>query len=202
MDFWDRFAKYYDAAEKLNGEVYGEMRRITVKLTPFRSKVLECAAGTGELSLAAALKAESVVCTDNSEKMLETAREKAARRGAMNIEFKRANVFHLDEPDETFDVVIAGNVLHLLENPENAVRELCRVTKRGGRILLPTFMTSEKTAASGLMLKAYRKLGFSPCTEYTPRSYIYMLKGCNIGQVKAKLIRGTIPCCYAVIIKD
>lgn len=202
MDFWDKFARYYDVAEKLNGEVYRRMRDITVKLTPFHSKVLECAAGTGELSLAAATKAESVLCTDNSVKMLETARQKSEKRGVTNMEFARANIFHLDAADETYDVVIAGNILHLLQNPENAVRELYRVTKHGGRLLLPTFMTSEKSPISGVLLKAYQKLGFEPCTEFTPRSYVFMLKGCDLGTVKAKLIKGTIPCCYAVIIKD
>lgn len=202
MDFWDKFARYYDVAEKLNGEVYRQMRDITVKLTPFHSKVLECAAGTGELSLAAAAKAESVLCTDNSAKMLETARLKAEKRGVTNVEFERANIFHLDAADETYDAVIAGNILHLLRNPKNAVRELYRVTKRGGRLLLPTFMTSERSAISGALLKAYQKLGFEPCTEFTPRSYVFMLKGCNLGKVRAKLIKGTIPCCYAVIIKE
>lgn len=202
MNFWDKFAKYYDIAEPLNGKVYREMCEITTKLTPLHSSVLECAGGTGELSFAAAEKAITVLCTDNSEKMLEVAREKARKKGFENIWFDRQNIFHLNVCDETYDVVIAGNVLHLLQEPENAVKELYRVTKRGGKILLPTFMTSEKSAISGVLLKAYRKLGFEPCTEFTPRSYVYMLKGCNCGTVKAKLIKGTVPCCYAVIIKD
>lgn len=202
MEFWDKFARFYDAAEMLNGNVYGEMCETTRRLVPKGVRVLECAAGTGELSLAAAAKAKSVLCTDNSAKMLDEARRKAANRGVKNIEFERMNIFNIDAPDESFDVVIAGNVLHLLNAPENAVKELCRVTKRGGRVLLPTFMTRESSAISGALLTVYKKLGFSPCTEYNPRSYIFMLKGCCLGRVKAKLIKGTMPCCYAVIVKD
>lgn len=179
MDFWDTFAKYYDVAEALNGKVYKEMCEITKTLVPRGAAVLECAGGTGELSLAAAEKAVTVLCTDNSEKMLEAAREKANKRGRDNIWFERQNIFHLRMDDDTYDVVIAGNVIHLLQNPENAVKELCRVTKKGGRILLPTFMTSEKTKISGALLAVYKKLGFQPCAEYNPRSYVYMLKGCN-----------------------
>ena len=202
MDFWDKFAKYYDVAEKLNGKVYREMCELTIKLTPFHSSVLECAGGTGELSISAAAKADEVLCTDNSASMLDIARQKAEKRGVNNITFARENIFHLNAPDESYDVVIAGNVLHLLKCPENAVKELWRVTKHGGRILLPTFMTSGSSAISGTLLSVYKKLGFVPCAEYTPRSYVYMLKECNLGKVKAKLIKGTIPCCYAVIIKD
>lgn len=202
MEFWDRIAKLYDFAECLNGKVYNEMLEITRQLVPLHSRVLECAAGTGELSLAAAIKAKSVVCTDNSEKMLGVAKRKANKQGAYNITFERQNIFALDHPDESFDVVIAGNVLHLLDDPEKALTELWRVTKRGGRILLPTFMTQNKSAASGTMLKLYTLLGYRASTEYTPRSYVFMLKSCALGRVKAKLIKGTMPCCYAVIVKD
>ncbi len=202
MDFWSTFARFYDVAEALNGKVYREMVSVTLRLVPHGAAVLDCAAGTGELSLAAARKAKSVVCTDYSEEMLNVARKKAKKRGFVNIEFERANIFRLDYADETFDIVIAGNVLHLLNDPEKAVRELCRVTKCGGKILLPTFMTKHKAAISETLLKVYGKLGFSPNTEYSPGEYVEMLKNCNVGEVKSKLIKGTVPCCYAVIIKD
>ena len=202
LDFWSKFAEFYDVAEKLNDKVYREMCEITTRLIPFGATVLDCAAGTGELSIAAARKADSVLCTDYSEKMLDVARKKAKKGFFDNISFERRNIFSLDDPNETYDVVIAGNVLHLLENPEKAVRELCRVTKKGGKILLPTFMTRNKSDISRLLLKVYGKLGFSPSTEYTPKSYVEMLKSCNLGKVKFKTIKGRIPCCYAVIIKD
>ena len=202
MDFWDRVAKLYDPAEKLNGKAYREMCELTAKLTPRGANVLECAGGTGELSLAASKKADSVLCTDNSEKMLEVAKKKAEKEGAFHIGFEKRNIFHLDDPDETYDTVIAGNVLHLLDSPENAVREMYRVTKPGGRILLPTFMTRSHSKLSDMLLTAYKALGYKASTEYTPRSYVFMLKGCNCGTVKAKVIKGLVPVCYAVIVKE
>ena len=202
MDFWDKAARVYDVTEKLNGKVYREMCELTTKLVPRGSNVLECAGGTGELSFAVSAKAASVLCTDNSEQMLGVAREKAEKKGLDNVIFERRNIFHLDDPDETYDIVIAGNVLHLLENPENAVRELYRVTKRGGRLLLPTFMVSGTGKLSSALLALYQKFGLEFCSKYTPRSYVYMLKGLNLGTVKAKLIKGTVPVCYAVIVKE
>ena len=202
MDFWDRTARIYDLSESINGKVYREMVSITKSLVPRGARVLECAGGTGELSLAAAEKADFVFCTDNSEKMLGVAREKAEKRGFDNVKFGRQNIFNISADDEEYDVVIAGNVLHLLDNPENAVRELYRVTKRGGRILLPTFVTRASSALTKVTLKVYELLGYDPSTEYTPRSYVFMLKSCNLGTVKAKLIKGMVPCCYAVIVKE
>lgn len=199
MTFWDRTAGIYDLSESLNGRVYRKMCAITKRLVPYGARVLDCAAGTGELSLAAAEKADSVLCTDLSENMLKTARKKAVRRGADNISFDTRNIFDLRDPDNTYDIVIAGNVLHLLSNPQGAVKELYRVLKPGGRLLLPTFTTKNHGEA---LLSLYRLLGYDPAESYSPSQYKRMLEECGLGRVRTKLITGLVPCCYAVIIKN
>lgn len=199
IDFWSTFAKFYDVAEALNGDVYREMLSITRQMIPHGAAVLDCAAGTGALSIAAADRAASVLCTDTSDEMLSVARKKCKRRRLDNVSFERRNIFHLEDADDTYDVVIAGNVLHLLIEPENAVREMCRVVKPRGMLLLPTFVLKDKNSLSENLIEIYKKLGFSPSSDYSPKSYVEMLKGCGIGEVKARTIKGTVPCCYAVI---
>lgn len=197
-NFWDKIAGVYDIAESFNGEVYGKMTRLVTKLTPEGALVLDCAAGTGELSLAAAKKAKKVICTDYSRKMLRQAEKKAETRGIKNICFDARDIYRLKDCDESYDTVIAGNVLHLLSEPEKVVKELYRVTKRGGRILLPTFVTGEKNLLS---IKLYKLIGFKPEKEYTAYEYAKMLSSCNAGRMRARLIDGRIPCCFAVIYK-
>lgn len=198
MDFWDRFAGVYDLAESINGSVYTEMRDITRRPIPAGAKVLDCGAGTGELSLAASDNADSVLCTDMSKNMLKQAQRKARALGADNIEFAARNIFDLQDPNDTYDVVIAGNVLHLLTNPQGAVKEMYRVLKPGGRLLLPTF-TNKNSAR--LLIGIYKKLGFDPAANYSPSEYKKMLEDCGLGRVRTKLIKGLVPCCYAVIEK-
>lgn len=209
MSFWDKIANVYDITESFNSKVYTEMCDTTRRLVPIGSKVLDCAAGTGELTFAAAMKAESVVCTDLSANMLKTAKRKALKRGFSNITFEERNIFELKDSDCTYDIVIAGNVLHLVDNPKDAVNELYRVTKCGGKILIPTFTTRNKGQN---MVKLYRMIGFNPSESYSPSMYRDMLRECvekinalNTSEKKAdlhhKLINGVIPCCYAVISK-
>lgn len=197
MNFWDRYAGVYDLVEATQGDVYPRIRRMTERLTPRGAKVLDCAAGTGALSIAAAKRASEVLYTDYSEKMMDVAKRKARALGVTNIRFEQSDIFSIDAPDETYDVTIAGNVLHLIDDPERAVRELARVTKRGGRILVPCFTTAGR---EGIVLKLYRKLGYNGRT-FSPEGYCRMLSKLGLGRVKAKLIKGFIPCCYAVIFK-
>ncbi|MGN0680349.1 MAG: class I SAM-dependent methyltransferase [Oscillospiraceae bacterium] len=197
MSFWDRVAGLYDFAEGFNGEVYRGIVRFTGKLIPEGAAVLDCAAGTGELSIAASKKARSVRCTDYSEKMLNIAREKVEKLGITNIGFEQASIFNINAPDETYDVTIAGNVLHLLDDPEAAVRELARVTKSGGRLLLPCFTTAGKAQA---MINVYKLFGYRG-KAYTPYEYCCMLADMDIGSVKAKVFDGVVPCCYVMITK-
>lgn len=195
MTFWDKIAWLYDFAESLNPKSYKVMLEGIKSVVPKGAKVLDCAAGTGELSIAAAEKAEHVLCTDMSLPMLERARKKSAKKGIKNISFGERDIFDLPDEDNTYDVSIAGNVLHLLEEPVKAVRELYRVTKQGGRVILPTFMAKNNNP----LIKIYTLLGYKAFASYTVESYTKMLKDCGCGPVKVTKISGLVPVAFGVI---
>lgn len=199
MNFWDKIARFYDLAQKFNSKAYREMTAEITRLVSLGAQVLDCAAGTGTLTIAAAEKAEKVVCTDLSLSMLEQAKKKCSKNHINNVFFEERDITALSDLDESYDVVIAGNVLHLLDCPEKAVAELYRVTRTGGILILPTFLTLKKESP---LVRVYRLLGFNPSKSYSPDEYRKMLEGCNIGEVKFKLIKGKIPCGFAVIRKD
>lgn len=195
MTFWDRIAWLYDFAESLNPKSYEEMLNGIKKIVPEGANVLDCAAGTGELSIAAAERAGRVLCTDMSLPMLDRAKKKSAKKGIKNISFEERDIFSLPDEDNTYDVSMAGNVLHLLEEPEKAVRELCRVTKQGGRVILPTFMAKN----SNPLIKIYTLLGYRAFASYTIESYEKMLNDCGCGRVKVTKISGLVPVAFGVI---
>ncbi len=198
MTFWDRFAFLYDLGQSLNLKVLKGFENATESLVPEGALVLDTAAGTGRLTFAAAKNAKKVVCTDLSMPMLKQARRKSEKSNIVNVEFDVRDIFNLKDSDEVYDIVMAGNVLHLLDEPEKALKELWRVTKRGGKLLLPTYMLGDR---SSVLLKLYKMLGFNPSTDFTYETYGKMLAECGLGKVKLKMIKGMIPCCYAVIEK-
>ena len=201
QSFWDRIAAGYDLAESLNRQAVRETVRQVGYLTPRGCLALDCAAGTGELALAMASRAGRVVCTDLSQKMLHQARKKAARRGVDNLDFQVQDLARLTFGNNVFDVAAAGNVLHLLRKPEQAVSELLRVTRPGGLVILPTFLQKENRrlrVAVGL----YKLLGFRPVTDFDTNSYraFLMERGARLKQYT--VLPGRIPVGLGVLIKQ
>ena len=106
--FWDRVAWVYDVFAN------GINRR--------EDEVLECACGTGLLTGVIAARCRALTATDFSEKMLAQAERKYAN--CRNVRFAQADITKLDYPDGRFDAVVAANVIHLLDEPLRALREL------------------------------------------------------------------------------
>ena len=190
--FWDRVAWLYDLSQRSNQKVNATAAARVAELVPAGARVLDCAAGTGLFSLAAK-RAGSVLCTDQSEAMLKQARRKAARRKLSNIGFAQRDVTALPDPDGAYDVVIAANVLHLLDAPEQAVRELWRVTAPVGRLILPTYLQGKVGAAYGTMIKIYQGVGFHYEHAFTPETYREFLERLRLGRVTVEVIGGHVP---------
>lgn len=202
--FWDRMAGIYDLYQMMDGKVIRQIEKITAENVRKGDVVLDCAAGTGMMTFAAAKNAKCVLCTDLSREMLIVAKKKARRRGVFNVKFALRDIFALKDRDGCFDRVMAGNVLHLLPDSDKAAKELIRVTKKGGKILLPTFIC-EDNIVSHLAVGLIKLLGFDPARGYTLQSYREFIEriagenGCGGYEIiKAK---GLVPVAYAIITK-
>jgi ubiquinone/menaquinone biosynthesis C-methylase UbiE len=96
-------------------------------------RVLDVAAGNGNVSLAAARRWCEVVATDYVPALLERARERAhAER--LGIEFREADAEALPFPDAGFDVVVSTFGVMFTADQDRAAAELVRVCRRGGKI--------------------------------------------------------------------
>jgi ubiquinone/menaquinone biosynthesis C-methylase UbiE len=96
-------------------------------------KVLDVAAGNGNVSLAAARRWCDVVSTDYVPSLLERGRARAAAEG-LTLTFKEADAEALPFADRTFDAVVSTFGVMFTPNQDKAAAELLRVCKPGGRI--------------------------------------------------------------------
>jgi ubiquinone/menaquinone biosynthesis C-methylase UbiE len=113
-------------------QIVGEQLCETLELRPGQ-KVLDVAAGNGNVSLAAARRWCDVTSTDYVPALLDRDKTRAAADG-LNIDFKVADAEALPFGDGTFDAVVSTYGVMFTPNQEKAATEMLRVCKRGGKI--------------------------------------------------------------------
>lgn len=199
--FWDNAAFVYDIfADVINRKTNKKLCSVVEKLILPTDNVLECACGTGLLSGVIAKKCESLTATDFSEKMLARARRKFAYLG--NVKFEKADILRLSYPNETFDVIVAANVIHLLDDPHKALSELFRVCKPGGRLIIPTYMNKTAKGASNGVSDVIDRAGANFRQRFTPGSYEKFFADAGYINAEYTLCDGVIPCVVAVLKKE
>jgi len=196
MTFWDFCAPFYDLSMKANGEAYAKMLAAIQELVPYGASVIEVAAGTGAISIAICHRASNILCTDFSKQMIKVAERKAEKAKAPNITFDLRNIYDLAIPDESFDVVIAGQVLHLIDNPSKAAGELRRVAAK--LVLLPLSFTKGLKGFAKIKMDLYKLLGFAPKVELTADEYNAFLNSIGFEVGKIVHCEGSVPMGIAV----
>ena len=197
--FWDKISPLYDLFEQVyNGKVYrGTGEKVAEFIEP-SDTVLECACGTGAISVSIAPKCRRLIATDFAAGMLRQAARKC--RKFENVVFRKADITHLKCKDGRFDKVVAGNVIHLLPNPELALHELERVVKPGGKIIIPTYINMSKGTGTAAV-KFITLLGADFKRQFDLDSYKQFFADMGYANVEYHVVDGRMPCAIAVITK-
>lgn len=111
-----------------------------------KDRVLDVACGTGDFSIEALRHGvRQVVGVDISENMLAVAQEKARDKGLEEqLEFLYGDSEQLTFPDENFDAVTVAFGVRNFEHLERGLREMCRVLRPGGRVVILEFSTPDR----------------------------------------------------------
>ena len=196
MTFWDFCAPFYDKAEQSN-TAYNGMLRMVYELLPQGASVFEAAAGTGAISVFVADKAKTVLCTDISERMLNVARKKAVKHGIKNISFNTKSLFDTGEPDGSYDVVIASQILHLIDEPQKAAEELKRISN-GTVITTVTLLKGLRGFFARPAVGVWRFFGFAPKREFDADGFQKFLFEIGLPPCRFEIINGNMPMAVAV----
>lgn len=198
--FWDYAAGLYDLFEnQYNGRVNHKLVEVVASMIEKEDFVLECACGTGMISKGIAKKAKRLIATDYSEGMLKQANKNLA--GFENVSVHKANILQLEDADNTYDKVVAGNVIHLLDEPAKAIEELLRVCKSGGKIIIPTYVNNENAGSPGLFVKILEKFGAGFKCQFDYKSYQEFYQTLGYNDAAFDIVEGKMPCAIAIITK-
>ena len=199
--FWDNVAWAYDIfANVINRKANKALCAAVERLILPTDDVLECACGTGLLTGVMAPRCKNLIATDFSAKMLKQAEKKYGK--FRNVRFELADILRLSYPDAHFDTVVAANVIHLLDEPYQALYELERVCKSGGKIIIPTYMNQTDKGRTNGVSGVIGKVGADFKREFTLDTYKQFFADAGYSDAGYILCEGRIPCAVAILIKS
>ena len=197
-DFWDKNAGRYDRFMRKDRAAYDEMYALIRPLVRHKT-VLELATGTGLIAKHIVNAAAHIEATDASPEMIAEA--KRDNRSA-KLHFSVQDMFRLPYANQSFDVVIVSNALHIVPQPKKALQEIKRVLKDDGTLIAPTF-THAGNSFSGKVKAFFMKLaGFPLHSKWTSEEYLRFLRQNGWAVRKSVVLKASFPLTYAECVKS
>jgi ubiquinone/menaquinone biosynthesis C-methylase UbiE len=151
-------------------------------------RVLDVATGGGHTALALAGVARRVVACDVTEPMLLAAREHVGGRGATNILFAAGDAGALPFGDGAFDVVSCRTAAHHFADVPAAVRQIHRVLRPGGSLLLQDILGHDDADANAFILEVEKRRDPSHVRSYRRAEWRAFLRASGLTVIEDSLI--------------
>lgn len=132
IEFWDTASKNYDKTEERFEYIHSKSRENTKKYLKDSDIVLDYGCGTGTTSCELANHVKEIHAIDISSKMIDIAKEKAVVGKVENINFLQTDIFDKRYNNESFDTILAFNMLHTVSNPQYVTQRIYGLLKPEG----------------------------------------------------------------------
>lgn len=130
--FWNKVSEKYANSKISDIPNYERKLAETQKLFTPEMRVLEFGCGTGSTAIEHAPFVSHIDATDSAENMIQIARRKAIEAGVENITFTSTTLKAFAAADDSIDVVLGLNILHLMADWQDTLVEVQRILKPGG----------------------------------------------------------------------
>lgn len=137
--FWDKKAQGYAKSAIEDMDAYEQtLDRVRAHLKP-TDRALEIGCGTGSTALLLAPSLGHITASDVSEQMVSIGKQKANDQHCENIDFLAAGSMDPKLATAQYDVVMAFNLLHLVDRPSETIARVHDLLKPGGLFISKTF---------------------------------------------------------------
>ena len=136
--FWDSAAKSYAKSPIKDMASYEYTTGRTKTYLKKSDRVLELGCGTGSTALLLSDNVAQITASDISKNMIAIAEQKASEQGIENIKFVTSDVSGIASGTDTYEVVLALNLIHLIEDAPGAIRQISSLVKPGGYFISKT----------------------------------------------------------------
>lgn len=168
--FWDKKAQGYAKSTIADMDAYEQtLERVRAYLKP-DDQALEIGCGTGSTALLLAPALGHITASDVSEQMIRIGEQKARDQGCNNIDFLAAGSMDTQLTRRQYDVVLAFNLLHLVDRPSDTISRVHDLLKPGGLFISKTFCLpsnfSFKVSMIRLVLPLMKLLKQAPSVRF------------------------------------
>ncbi len=165
-EFWNRASNNYDKTEERFKYIHSKSRKNTKKYLDKNNVVLDYGCGTGTTACEVANDVKEIYGINISTKMIEISKGKAAEKNIENITFAEGSIFDVELKKESFDRILAFNMLHTIPNPKDVVQRIDELLKPNGLFISVTPCLGGKLSFSvGLQIRLVQimcKIGIIP----------------------------------------
>lgn len=196
-NFWDKNAGRYDRFMRKDRVAYDKMYELIRPVVRHKT-VLELATGTGLIAKHIVIAAAHIEATDASAEMIAEA--KRDTRSA-KLHFSVQNMFRLPYANQSFNVVIVSNALHIVPQPEKALQEIKRVLKDDGVLIAPTFTHAGNSFSGKVRAFLMKRVGFPLHSKWTSAEYLCFLSQNGWTVQKSAVLKASFPLTYAECVK-
>ncbi|MCA9401084.1 MAG: class I SAM-dependent methyltransferase [Candidatus Omnitrophica bacterium] len=166
--FWDKAARKYAKSPVRDQKGYEKTLNDTKKYLDESKKVLEIGCGTGTTALLLAPFCKSYTATDISPEMIQIAKERKGTAAVNNVEFYPAELFDAKIAEQGYDVILAYNLIHLLDDTDTVIKRVHDLLNPGGIFIAKTACLKEQSVfwplAAGIVSKI---MGIPYLNNYT-----------------------------------
>ena len=196
-NFWDKNAGRYDRFMRKDRAAYEEMYALIWPVVKAKT-VLELATGTGLIAKSIVNAAARIEATDASVEMIAEAKRD---NQSAKLYFSVQDMFRLPYADESFEVVIVSNALHIVPQPEKALAEIHRVLKDDGVLIAPTFTHAENSFFGNSKAFFLKLAGFPLHSRWTSEEYLCFLQQNGWTVRKSDVLKASFPLTYVECVK-
>ena len=165
--------------------MYKELCKKIKPLIDKNKKVLELGCGTGQLTIYLANSSKYWIATDFAHNMIKEAKKRFASNKVL---FEVQDATNLSSENKIFDIVVIANALHIMPEPNLALKEIKRVLKPDGILIAPTFVNEAKI--NKLRLWLMERMGFRTFYKWTSKEYVTFIESEGFFVISNDIIAG------------
>lgn len=185
--FWNRMSGQYEKRAKHFSKSHIRTVENIKKHLNTGDIVLDYGCATGIIAIEIADNVKKIYGIDISTTMIDTAKKKIEERKIGNIELAKTTIFEAQFEKESFDVVLALDILHLVEDAPAVVKRINELLKPGGMLITATACMGEAYSFISALISLLIKIGLVPEIRYFKNSELKdLITKCNFNIVEAE----------------